>query len=354
MNALKTTLLMLFIFFKMSFLLAQSLKASNTCHEDYWETFNSHAVNETIPICTDRLLLNADFNSGLMISIDLAFNQANEEKTVTNFIEIIGNSENPIVRISIKDDQLILNRLVKHRECAAWDTENCTHWGYTTYGYMEYKTWDDQILKNLSFAKITFYWTDNAQKITVEDWNGRLLSDLSYDGIHNTAMEDLIEELISQGKNLDIKLFIRYTDNMMLGSIDIKTGIPLILDNNDWNPETNLPSDLTSSERYFKQPAIEKPTSFEEKKIEEEVLMYPNPSRGIIYIESNFQDSKNTVLEVMDVTGKTVLISHKTIPKDGHKTSYQLSTELLTSGIYYYKYNYGTNVTNGKIILVVD
>ena len=80
---------------------------------------------------------------------------------------------------------------------------------------------------------------------------------------------------------------------------------------------------------------------------EDEIVIYPNPSKGIIYFKQNDSNSisRMFLVSVYDITGKTV------VEKRINESNKELDLTLLEKGLYFVKFQLDNNVFVKKIIL---
>jgi hypothetical protein len=95
-------------------------------------------------------------------------------------------------------------------------------------------------------------------------------------------------------------------------------------------------------EKYFKTLLFTVP----ENKIENNIVIYPNPSTGLLKIESFEGFSDNPTLEVYDYYGKLVL--HKYLENVKNQ---EIDLSQLTHGIYFLRINYNNKYFNKKIFI---
>ena len=82
--------------------------------------------------------------------------------------------------------------------------------------------------------------------------------------------------------------------------------------------------------------------------VNENIKVYPNPTKGTIHLELNRETESNREFLLYDMTGK--FVTSYLIPKGQKRVNFNIAT--LQSGIYYYKCKLEEGTSNGKIILI--
>lgn len=230
-------------------------------------------------------------------------------------------SAEKLLSLSIKGQQVLIEKLVMFKECTAWSDEYCTTWNTPDYGYMTYSTWDDQFLESTS-GYIDLLYNDNRMQITCRESanNSNEKRDFNYNGLNLSA---IVEKASQSGKALMLKIHAKngiamtgmsadfgnrfYDENTVISELDGNGNETLT---NDRSPKTNFPQSsggsgarVASSEE---EEVAAEVTSIEDQLISDKLSIYPNPVEDQFTVRLPNGSGNRFSVALFNLNGKVV------------------------------------------------